>query len=168
MWNLPRLEIRPVLPALAGDFLTTGPLGKSSGSWIPAKYLVRVLNLHTSLSKFFKYQKCSVCYMPLNITGTSGWSSQLCRDQVLVEQKLWLKILLPWTLYFPLGTRIMCHGRPPSLSPSHSLLEHQSMGAPAFLPPPPGRPPKPPHCNAHGHGLQHMPALETPATVLFL
>ena len=34
--------------------------------------------------------------------------------------------------------------------------------------PPPGRPPKPPHCNAHGHGLQHMPALETPATVLFL
>ena len=29
MWNLPRLGIQPVSPALAGGFLTTGPPGKS-------------------------------------------------------------------------------------------------------------------------------------------
>ena len=29
MWDLPGLGIEPVAPALAGGFLTTGPLGKS-------------------------------------------------------------------------------------------------------------------------------------------
>ena len=28
MWNLPRVGIEPVSPALAGRFLTTGPPGK--------------------------------------------------------------------------------------------------------------------------------------------
>ena len=30
MWALPRPGIKPVSPALAGEFLTTGPPGKSS------------------------------------------------------------------------------------------------------------------------------------------
>ena len=30
MWNLPRPGIKPMSPALAGKFLTTGPPGKSS------------------------------------------------------------------------------------------------------------------------------------------
>ena len=30
MWNLPRLGVQPVSPALEGGFLTTGPRGKSS------------------------------------------------------------------------------------------------------------------------------------------
>ena len=30
MWNLPEPGIEPVSPALAGGFLTAGPLGKSS------------------------------------------------------------------------------------------------------------------------------------------
>lgn len=45
-----------------------------------------------------------------------GWSSQLCRDQVLVEQKLWLKILLSWTFDSPPGTWIMYRGSHPPAS----------------------------------------------------
>ena len=32
MWNFPRPGVKPISPALAGGFLTTGPPGKSSGS----------------------------------------------------------------------------------------------------------------------------------------
>ena len=32
MWNFPRSGIKPISPALAGGFLTTGPPGTSSGS----------------------------------------------------------------------------------------------------------------------------------------
>ena len=47
LWNSPRQGIEPVSPALAGGFLTTGPLGKS-----PSVLMVcpRYPGAHTCLS----------------------------------------------------------------------------------------------------------------------
>ena len=56
MWNLPGPGIEPVSPALAGDFLTTGPPGKSKmlymSSFIKLIYLTHVTTLPPSLYLF--------------------------------------------------------------------------------------------------------------------
>ena len=43
MWNLPGPRITPVSPALAGGFLTTGPLGKSYITFMKAEKMISFL-----------------------------------------------------------------------------------------------------------------------------
>ena len=46
MWNLPRPGMEPECPALAGRFLSSGPLGKS---WVVTSLSPEVLQLHAPL-----------------------------------------------------------------------------------------------------------------------
>ena len=42
MWDLPGPEVKPMSPALAGRFLTTGPPGKSKISYFLIHLLARI------------------------------------------------------------------------------------------------------------------------------
>ena len=92
--NLPRLEIKPVSPALAGEFLTTGPPEKSprTHSWCCSFYGFGQIYHHSCIQSSFTGLKSSVlCLITLPFPNMLLWTyvwRVLCRDTCF--QLLWL------------------------------------------------------------------------------
>ena len=85
MWNLPGLGNKPVSPALAGEFLTTGPPGKSpkDGSWwvLPAyqiassseSWVVQMVSFPVSKKLKYLHSDLANCHPQRNLHTGLLW-----------------------------------------------------------------------------------------------
>ena len=103
MWNLPESGIKPVSPALACRFLTTGPPQKSTvlplTSWVSSK-VQKFTEPQTPLWQVAKtlaprIRDCCALHMSKSVTGTDFITTTIQSHQATVDQKLASRVHIP-------------------------------------------------------------------------